>query len=213
MRICIEGPSAVGKSTLCRALSERNGWLLRDEIVIEPLAGLTPEETAIYYLEREVERWNSTGVEVNRRTLILDTDPMKPLWFNWSQDYRDCMPLEELEAFYRGKVECGEIGFADCYIVLDANAHQLRERKESDPFRARDNFEWISSANEHRRLYYRQLHAMLADRVIFIEAEERETTLKRVEDSLRHLQSSGLNHLEAFDGMIAWLRTGVHPQV
>ncbi|MBD3918185.1 AAA family ATPase [Paenibacillus sp. PR3] len=211
MRICIEGPSAVGKSTLCRSLGERCGFIIQDEIIVEPIPGLSPGDTAIYYLEREVERWNAIETKGDNLMLILDTDPMKPLWFNWSQGYRDCMPLDELEAFYSGRVQSGEIGFADLYIILDADIQQLYQRKENDPFRDRDNFEWISSANEHRRRYYQYLHATMPSRVVFMDAVDKEATLELAVNNilaLQHRSGSPIHPVKVFDLMMEWLRKG-----
>jgi len=167
MKIVVEGPSAVGKSTLCQKLRDKYKSTVVDELIIEPIQSLSPFEEATYYLNKEISRWNTCIKSAEK--LILDTDPLKSMWFNWSLDYVNCLSLPELQDFFIERVKQGDIGFADLYIVMNASREELTTRKNTDIFRVRDNFEWISNANTYREKYYEYLHKIIPDHVVFID--------------------------------------------
>lgn len=101
MKLCIEGPSAVGKTTLCNALESNIGAYILEETIIRHIEGLSPFEEAIYNLNQELDRWQiANDMSEKYRYLVFDTDPLKSLWFNWSLGFKECMDLFELDVFF-----------------------------------------------------------------------------------------------------------------
>ncbi|HEY9650862.1 MAG TPA: AAA family ATPase, partial [Coleofasciculaceae cyanobacterium] len=93
--ICLEGASAVGKTTTSKALAERYGAYIVPEVnqLFQPP---TPEPI-YWYFERQVERWTLAQSQLkNHDLVVLDGDPFQPLWYNWAFDFVDCQPLSVL---------------------------------------------------------------------------------------------------------------------
>lgn len=141
MIVCLEGASAVGKSSVARVLAEVYGY----KIVPEVNKLFKREKTCTdpyWYLERQVERW-SIAKEYNGKGLAvcLDGDVFQPLWYNWIfidlqlHDYRD------VARFFEKKIQQGQLGYPDHYYLLSAPVTELHLRKGSDLERRRKNFE------------------------------------------------------------------------
>ncbi|RXZ77410.1 hypothetical protein EBB07_31080 [Paenibacillaceae bacterium] len=203
MKIVIEGPSAVGKSTLCRKLVGKYNAIVIDEIIVEPIRGYTPYEEAVFYLDKEISRWN-TIVKTDKLT-ILDTDPQKSIWFNWSLGFKNCLSLQELDAYFRDKVRMQKIGFADLYVVLIASRKELMNRKNGDLFRERDNFDWISKANEYRERYYQYLYNVIPNHVVFIESTDLDTTFANACKTIDSATPVQYKEMEIYSKLIEWV--------
>ncbi|HEU0052039.1 MAG TPA: AAA family ATPase, partial [Longimicrobium sp.] len=138
--VCLEGPSAVGKTTLAAALAESVGAFLVPEVNL--LFERPADEPTMWYLERQAERWAIAAKEAADGALVvLDGDVFQPLWYNWSYGFEGRQSLDALEAFYRPRLASGEIGFPALYAVLRASEETLRARKEADATRRRGGFE------------------------------------------------------------------------
>jgi len=204
VKIVIEGPSAVGKTTLCQQLTYNYNSIVVDEVIVEPLRGFTPYEEALFYLDKEVNRWNTrAGAE---QFILLDTDPLKSLWFNWSMGYSNCLTLQELDEFYRDKVRGRTIDFADLYIILNASEEELLNRKNADAFRDRENFEWISKANRYRERYYQYLSNIMNGHVVFLEVADPVRTYEKACKSINSALPVQLPGDVIYGEIIDWLR-------
>lgn len=156
---CIEGPSAVGKTTTCKELTKHFDVFTIPEVIRKPVPNLNRYQQAIYYLNKEVQRWELAQEKLKIHELVvLDSDPFKPLWFNWSFNYEDCLALDELELFYRKNLEHQSIGFADGYVLLTTTEQDLRIRKANDPTRERLEFDHLMRINKPRETYYLQIN-------------------------------------------------------
>lgn len=205
MRICIEGPSAVGKTTLCRELESKVGAYVLDETIIKPIAGLSPFEEARFYLKEELNRWK-VSEEMNREFpyVIFDTDPLKSLWFNWSLGYENCMSLQELDDFFQQAFSANRIGFCDLYMILNTSDAELHRRKTHDRLRERNEFHWVSCANSFRQRYYEYLSKLYPDNVMFIGSANLELTVNDVTNRIFSVEPPEINR-NAYNQIIGWL--------
>jgi deoxyadenosine/deoxycytidine kinase len=207
MKIVIEGPSAVGKSTLCQKLRDTYNSKVVDEIIVEPIRGFTPYEEATFYLDKEIRRWN-TSVHANE-ILFLDTDPLKSFWFNWSLSFHNCLSLSDLENYFLVKERSDQVGYADLYIILNASHQELINRKNADVFRERDNFEWISNANTYRDKYYQHLNKVIPGHVVFIEQSDPVITYERARRAIESAESLYTPSEGILNNIIDWIRKSV----
>jgi broad-specificity NMP kinase len=83
MIICLEGPSAVGKTTTCSAIAEQMGAYIVPEVnaIFERPADASPN----WYLECQVARWEIAQRQQEQHGFaVLDGDLFQPLWYNWA---------------------------------------------------------------------------------------------------------------------------------
>lgn len=139
--VCLEGPSAVGKTTTCQQLEEDYGAYIIPEVNL--LFERPKNEHKTWYLERQVERWNmAVRQSKNYEIVILDGDVFQPLSYNWCFHFGIFdQPLSFLEEFYKKSMMKREIGFPDQYFYLYTTDSELRKRKDFDYTRKRRNFE------------------------------------------------------------------------
>ena len=83
MILCLEGASAVGKTTCCRVLQNSVGAAIIPEVnALFERPAPAPED---WYLERQAERYALARAASETHPLaILDGVPFQPLWYNWS---------------------------------------------------------------------------------------------------------------------------------
>lgn len=165
--ICIEGPSAAGKSTLAGALAGELGGLVIHEV--NELFERPADDADHWYLDRQVDRWQ---MAIARRhsaggAAILDGDVFQPLWYGWAYGFRKFLPLNGLVDFYRRHVSSGSIGFADHYIVLQCSEEELRRRRDADSTRRRRNFDEHLQFIAPQRRYFERLAEIDPPRVIW----------------------------------------------
>jgi len=123
MIICFEGPSAIGKTTLCELLS--------NEYCIIPEVNLLFEKEAsaskFWYYEKQQARYELAHKA--NQSAILDGDTFQPIWYNWIYGYPMGFPTkEETHRFYKEQLESGQLQFSDLYIVFKADEKTLRHR-------------------------------------------------------------------------------------
>jgi thymidylate kinase len=171
MLICIEGPSAVGKTSTCKLFEKNNNAYIVEETIFRQLNGCTLEEQAFFYLNKEIERWNLAQEKlISHPLVIFDSDPLKPLWFNWAFSFIDCLPLSELNTFFRNAINTGDLGYPDVYFMLTTSDQQLFRRKNDDKRRNRPEFEKLFFINESRKKYYNFLNELTPGIVNWIDA-------------------------------------------
>jgi hypothetical protein len=75
--VYFEGPSAVGKTTSAQVLRASNGIEVVPDVAA--LFERPSDESADWYLERQVERWQLALQSSVDRDVVLDGDPFQPL--------------------------------------------------------------------------------------------------------------------------------------
>ncbi len=204
--ICFEGPSAVGKTTTSTALEASTGAYVVPEV--NQLFSRPKDEPPEWYFERQLDRWSIT-VEQSKihQLVILDGDPFQPLWYNWAYNFIGWQELGFLERFYKPRIQTGEIGFPDLYIILSASEEELRQRRAGDVIRRRRGFATHLKLIEPQRRYFEVMKCNAPNRVQFLQAERIEKTVKFVRSIDRDLIEKNENYsTDLLDAMIYWLR-------
>ena len=201
--ICLEGPSAVGKTTTCRLLSERFGAYIVPE-VNAPFER-PKDASATWCLERQVDRWQIAVREQETHSFaVLDGDPFQPFWYNWTFGFDRWQSLESLIAFYRPLIEDGIIRFPDRYVLLTIAEAELRHRKDADTTRSRRNFDSHLILGETLPRYFAAMADVVPGLVIALQAIDIETTAAIITVEVEHSSKVFANSLLLFDSMIGW---------
>lgn len=179
MITCFEGPSAVGKSTMCRSLSERFKIIPEANEVFERAFPEQPDT----YLELQRSRYELSAS--SQRDSILDGDILQPLWYGWTYGFpAEYQSFEVLTDFYADAFDAGSMGFPDLYILYSADIETLRLRRSGDATRSRRSFEKHLSLVESQRRYFEFLSRNTTVAVQVIEYDDydaaREQTLERI---------------------------------
>jgi len=207
--ICLEGPSAVGKSTGAVALAERLGGAVIPEA--NALFAPPSDASATWYFERQVERWAMAQEHLQAGQIaVLDGDPFQPLWYNWAYDCVDWQPLGLAAAFYREQIEAGHISFPYRYFLLSADEATLRSRRDEDrdaTGRRRGGFERHLQFIEPQRRYFQAMQGCCGDGVEFLPESTFTNTLESIVRSVteRPPTSTEGSALALFDEMVRWL--------
>ncbi|HAJ58898.1 MAG TPA: hypothetical protein DCP31_06250 [Cyanobacteria bacterium UBA8543] len=206
--ICLEGPSAVGKTTTGKALAEQYTAYVVPE-VNQLFERPTPEPT-YWYFERQVERWALAQEKLEtHEVVVLDGDVFQPLWYNWSFNFVDWQPLSVMRDFYRQHLVNQTIGFPDGYILLSTNESELLQRKVNDPTRTRSGFTKNLQVIEPQKRYFQAMNSKIPGLVQVIESTNIEHNIQKINQVLpsflklpKHSYS-----LIIFDLLIEWLYT------
>src|SRR5215208_5483655 len=138
--VCLEGPSAVGKTTLAGAVARECGAAVVPEL---DASGAPPVgRSAAWFVERHAAQWRlARELAAAAPFAVLDGDPFKGLWYNWVYAGEGWEGVETVAPLYRAQVEAGALAFPDLYVVLTAPEEELRRRRAGDASRTRRNFE------------------------------------------------------------------------
>lgn len=135
MKICFEGPSGIGKTTLCELFQAAYKIIPEVNLLFK---GETNEGGDWYY-EKQVQRYQFSQASDQ---VIFDGDIFQPLWYNWTYNYPPgYYPLNKVYNFYLKEIRKGTIFFPDLYLIFLTSEDNLRQRKERDQTRRRSNFE------------------------------------------------------------------------
>ena len=204
MIICLEGPSAVGKTSTSRLLSERLGATVISEV--NALFKRSETESETWYLERQIDRWNmAVGESAAGRLVVLDGDPFQPLWYNWSYGFVGLQSLEALRSFYRPAIVEGLLSFPDIYVHLTAEEGEIRRRKDADATRSRRNFE------DHLRLlttqtqYFNAMSFILPSIVERVHTVTVQQNVSEIDRIITNNRCVTINSLALFDRLTDWL--------
>ena len=203
--ICLEGPSAAGKSSLSRALVTVIGAAAVPEV--RQLFSRPVDSESDWYLQRQQERWEIACRSAPEGALaILDGDILQPLWYGWAYGFSNYHSFSELVAFYRPLIASASLAFPDKYFVLESSVEELRVRKASDATRTRRNFEHHLELIEPQRKYFQALEALEPALVHWLPS----TTVPRNMETIQRLLASTeariiSNDLEIFDELLQFL--------
>lgn len=207
MIICLEGPSAVGKTTVASALADQFGAAVIPEVNI--LFTRPAQESATWYFERQVQRWKLALQEnQTHRFVVLDGDPFQPLWYNWAYNYIGWQGLDVLSNFYQEQVNLGHLAFPNIYYVLSADEADLSERKARDKTRARRGFEKHLLFVLPQKRYFEAMQQFCPSRVAFVPADTINSAVAHITALLRvtHVSAEAINSVDLFSQMIEWIR-------
>ena len=203
--ICLEGPSAVGKTRLAEALERECGAAVVPELDARDAPPIG--RSAAWFAERSAERWQLAVARAAAAPfVVLDGDPFKALWFNWIYAADGWEALDIVEPLYRSHLERGALAFPDLYVVLQASADELRARRASDPTRRRRNFETHLRMVRPQRRYFEALRAADPPRVAIVESSRRPELVGRVTDALRSLPARPPDSRRLLEYAIGWVR-------
>ncbi|MDK8182324.1 chloramphenicol acetyltransferase [Paenibacillus sp. UMB4589-SE434] len=138
--ICLEGASAVGKSTTCKAFARRyHTYVVPETSELFKASGLQDKALSKWLLDRQIDRWSIAREQsLKYDYVILDGDIFK-LWYDWV--FGDSgLTVQEQGELLKDKIIQQEIAFPDAYVALWIDEEQLRARREADSSRTRKNF-------------------------------------------------------------------------
>ena len=205
MIVCLEGPSAAGKTTLARALHAEHAAAVIPELVAADAP--PPPQAEPWFSDRHAERWGEARAAARVAPFaVIDCDPLKGLWYNWMHAHVGWPSVDTVEPLYRSHMERGGLAFPDLYIYLDATAAQLRQRRADDPTRQRRGFGKNVSTIYAQRAYFSALADVDPGRVAIVDTSARATLVDRVMALLRKPPSPGADDLTLLGTMARWVR-------
>ncbi|MEM6318628.1 MAG: chloramphenicol acetyltransferase [Bacteroidota bacterium] len=198
--VCFEGPSSVGKTTLCQVLSDNYQVVPEVNLLFER----PKNESHYWYHEKQVERF--AKCQQAPRTSILDGDIFQPIWYNWVCKYpTNFLPKNRTHQFYKTKVLEKKLAFPDLYLVFQADEKELRARKKNDKTRKRRNFEKHLAIIQPLQAYYRFLQNETDINLHFIQYNDLESTKSKVLAYLNSIKIQQLDHLANFLAVENWI--------
>ncbi|MEN2768224.1 AAA family ATPase [Ornithinibacillus xuwenensis] len=182
--ICLEGASAVGKTTTSNELARMKNTYIVPEVNL--LFERPKFETNTWYLERQVDRWKIAQEKQSKYDLvILDGDIFQPLSYNWCFDFKIYeQSLDIIYEFYREEIIKKKLMFPDKYFYLYTSINNLTNRKENDRTRKRRNFESHLDIIEPHQRYYEALYKFEPQFVQLIDAKNIEDNARVIKDNL-----------------------------
>jgi thymidylate kinase len=204
--VCIEGPSAVGKTTLAAALGRECGAAVVPEL--DASGAPPPGRSAEWFVERHAAHWRLARELAARAAFaVLDGDPFKGLWYNWVYASEGWERVETVAPLYRARVEAGALAFPDLYVILTATEAELRRRRAVDASRSRRNFEKHLLLAGPLLRYFGALREAAHARVVIIDTSLQGDVVGLVKDTLKRLPSGGPDSPRLLNHMAEWLRS------
>ena len=216
--VCLEGPSAVGKTTLAADLADALGAAVVPELDATgaPALGADPRATAAWFVARHAAQWaRATALARTAPLVVLDGDPFKGLWYPWVYAADGWPDVATSRALHHAPVAGGALAFPDLYVLLGADEPTLRARRAGDPTRARRHFERHLRLVGPQRRYFAALAAAAPGRVLALDTNGRATDRAGVRVALVAAVGAAVGRLPAtpidavalLDRMGAWVAT------
>jgi nicotinamide riboside kinase len=200
--ICLEGPSAVGKTTTARLLASQYGAAHIPEVHF--LFQRPADAKPIWYLERQAERYQIALERSHHNALVIvDGDPFQAAWYNRIYPEANGSYAEVVD-FYRTRLEQNTLALPDKYVFFTTTADELWKRKLNDPDRRRGNFEKHLALVDFLEQYSVQLEKIAPNLVVHHVADSLEANVQAVLGAAKNLEVR-TNDLEVFDQSINWL--------
>lgn len=170
MIVVVEGISAAGKTSWCRAHAAGHVVEEAPQQADVPDRVAEPERWTAYWIDRNALRWRLAS-ELDARTglAVCDSDPLK-LHYNFGLWRLGLLATEHWRLardLTRQAVEAGRLGFADLYLVKRIGVAQARAQRDADPIRSRRNFELHARLGPPLEQWYRGIDALLPGRVVW----------------------------------------------
>lgn len=212
--ICLEGASAVGKTTTAEALHEELDVCRVPEV--NELFDASEENSGTWYFERQCDRWEvALDREEEHEFVVLDGDVLQPLWYNWIahqlSDERagieEFAPLNSIYHFFRENMQERSVGFPDRYFLLYTDDSTLRRRKGNDETRTRRNFESHRQFATPQRHYFEELHTLSPERVRFVHAQSITSNCRAIRAELGAIGAGAARYsLDVLDAIFDWAK-------
>lgn len=144
MIIAIEGPSAAGKTTWCRAHFSGQHVPETPVGIVAPDLFDDPAVVAAFWVNHAVQNWQcAVEIEQTHGFAVCDGDPFH-LYFSWTLWRAGVLGRELFDsesALYRAALEHQEIGFVDQVLWIELPEAELRRRALTDMTRRRKRHE------------------------------------------------------------------------
>ena len=162
MILAVEGISAAGKTSWCRAHAAAFTVPENGRLDDAPDRLRDPGRAASFWADRNADRWRAAlEVEARHGVAVCDTDPLK-LHYAWGLLQLGELTRETWEferAATRDRVAAGALGFADRVLLIVPDVAEARRRRDADPTRKRRNFERHARLGPSLVAWYRALEA------------------------------------------------------
>ncbi len=169
--VCIEGPSAVGKTTLAAALAASGAAVVPE---LDAAGAPPPAESAAWFVDRHAALWRrARELAVDAPLVVLDGDPFKGLWYGALYAADGWPDADSSARLYRDRIRRGELAFPELYVALEAGEPTLRARRAGDATRGRRNFEKHLALVEPLRRWFAALATHAPGRVLRLETDGR----------------------------------------
>ena len=203
--ICLEGPSAVGKTTLAVALADTAGAGTVKEVTGAAPPGADPKT---WFIVEHVEHWaRARRLARSRPLVVLDGDPFKALWYDRVFSADPATAVASAAERYAAELASGALGLPDLWIALDATEDELRARREGDTSRTRRNFDRHLRLVEPLRRYFAELAAAAPGRVVRLGTTNRHALAGEVLAAVGRLPAEPVTAVALKRHMAGWLNT------
>ncbi|UHA72780.1 hypothetical protein [Paenibacillus sp. 481] len=186
--ICLEGASAVGKSSTCRAFAKHYDAYIVEETYFlfgSPPAHLTEEELVLWFIERQADRWSIALEQAKQHEyVLLDGDIFKQ-WYDWIYGFGG-VPLAYRANLLSEMIQARRIGLPQRYVILWTDEATLRMHKLGDTSRTRSNFEQHLQLIQPQLTYFKTMGGAYPGLVQFHQVEN-------VEQNVASLVQAGEN--------------------
>ncbi len=184
--VCVEGPSAVGKTTLARALAEAAGAAVVPEL--DARDAPPAAASAAWFVDGHAAQWRAARALAREAPFaVLDGDPFKGLWYHAVFADEGWPGADATGPLYAAHLAAGTLGVPTLYVALDASEAELRARRAGDATRTRRNFEANLRLVAPLRRWFDALAAAAPERVLRPDTGARDALVDAVRDRVATL--------------------------